>query len=332
MHYLHTPLIFLIVVGVLVFVHELGHFLFAKRAGVLVHCFSIGIGPKLFSWQRGETQWAIRLIPFGGFVRMAAGEDGMLLGLVKGQELWASQNNDGQLEQIYFYEKKELIVGKILEVELGSESYVLLQDNEGVSKKYFLAPNVTLYKSDEDGHKLVSYERQLPAKTTWQRTCVYFAGPLFNLLFALLLFLSVAVFFNNAVELSLLEALKSGLIEMWHVTSATVLGIARLLSGMGSLNQVSSVWQIGQVSGAAARQGFSVLLKTMASLSVSLGICNLVPIPGLDGGRILLAWVGAFRKKALSFTAEAIITLCGLGAVFFLTIWLLVRDVWKVFG
>lgn len=68
---MQTILSFVIVLSVLVFIHELGHFLFAKRAGILVREFAIGFGPKIFSRWKGETQYSIRALPLGGFVRMA---------------------------------------------------------------------------------------------------------------------------------------------------------------------------------------------------------------------------------------------------------------------
>ena len=66
--------VFLIVLGLLVFIHELGHFLLAKRCGVHVETFSLGFGPRLFGWKRGETDYRISAIPLGGYVKMT-GED-----------------------------------------------------------------------------------------------------------------------------------------------------------------------------------------------------------------------------------------------------------------
>lgn len=71
---METVLAFIIIFGALVFFHELGHFLFAKRAGILVREFAIGMGPKILSLNKGETLYTVRLLPIGGYVRMA-GED-----------------------------------------------------------------------------------------------------------------------------------------------------------------------------------------------------------------------------------------------------------------
>lgn len=68
---MQTVITFILLISVLVFIHELGHFIFAKRAGILVREFAIGFGPKLISWFKGETQYSIRILPLGGYVRMA---------------------------------------------------------------------------------------------------------------------------------------------------------------------------------------------------------------------------------------------------------------------
>ncbi|WP_278838724.1 site-2 protease family protein, partial [Ligilactobacillus saerimneri] len=70
-----TVIAFIIIFGVLVFVHEFGHYFFARRAGILVREFSIGVGPKLFAFRRGSTTFTIRILPLGGYVRLAGLED-----------------------------------------------------------------------------------------------------------------------------------------------------------------------------------------------------------------------------------------------------------------
>ena len=75
---MNTVISFIIIFGALVFFHELGHFIFAKRAGILVREFAIGFGPKIFSYKKNETIYTIRLLPMGGFVRMA-GEDPQMI-------------------------------------------------------------------------------------------------------------------------------------------------------------------------------------------------------------------------------------------------------------
>ena len=74
MHIVYTILLFILILGAIIFVHELGHFLFAKLTDVYVYEFSIGMGPKLFSKKKGETEYCIRAIPIGGFVQLAGEE------------------------------------------------------------------------------------------------------------------------------------------------------------------------------------------------------------------------------------------------------------------
>ena len=93
---MQTIVIFVLVLSLLVFVHELGHFIFAKRAGILVREFAIGFGPKLFATKRGETLYSIRILPLGGYVRMA-GEDAEMVEIKTGTMVYATQTPEGKL-------------------------------------------------------------------------------------------------------------------------------------------------------------------------------------------------------------------------------------------
>ena len=95
-----TIIAFIIMFGVLVFFHELGHLYFAKRAGILCRDFAIGFGPKLFSFKRNETLYTIRLFPIGGYVKMA-GEDGEIISIKPGQRVGLLLNAKNEVEKIY---------------------------------------------------------------------------------------------------------------------------------------------------------------------------------------------------------------------------------------
>nr|MCH9869650.1 site-2 protease family protein [Serratia marcescens] len=91
-------LAFIVVFALLVSFHEFGHFIVAKKTGVLVREFAIGMGPKLFSWYRNSTSYTIRLLPVGGYVRMASEEDHAEL--VAGQQVYLEQDPDGLVVNI----------------------------------------------------------------------------------------------------------------------------------------------------------------------------------------------------------------------------------------
>ena len=97
---METVIAFIIIFGSLVFFHELGHFLFAKKAGIMVREFAIGFGPKIIGIQKGETLYTIRLLPLGGYVRMA-GEDFDTVELQPGYRVGLLINAANEIEKIY---------------------------------------------------------------------------------------------------------------------------------------------------------------------------------------------------------------------------------------
>ncbi len=113
---MQTVIAFIIIFGSLVFFHELGHFIFAKRAGIMVREFAIGMGPKIFGMMKGETLYTIRLLPLGGYVRMA-GEDVDQIELQPGYRVGIILNNDDIAEKIYLNQNVQHPNVVFLEVE-----------------------------------------------------------------------------------------------------------------------------------------------------------------------------------------------------------------------
>ena len=98
--YLSTVIAFIVIFGALVFFHELGHFIFAKRAGILCREFAIGFGPKVFSHKKGETTYNIRLLPIGGYVRMA-GEDPEMVEIKPGYRIGLLFDKENKVNEAY---------------------------------------------------------------------------------------------------------------------------------------------------------------------------------------------------------------------------------------
>ena len=114
--HLTTLIAFIIIFGALVFFHEAGHFFFAKRAGILCREFAIGFGPKLISFKKNETQYTIRLLPIGGYVRMA-GEDQEMLELKPGQRVGLILNKDDKVEKVVINGKEKYSNIRIIEID-----------------------------------------------------------------------------------------------------------------------------------------------------------------------------------------------------------------------
>src|SRR5688572_14409696 len=113
---METVLAFIIIFGALVFFHELGHFLFAKRAGILVREFAIGMGPKILGITRGETLYTVRLLPIGGYVRMA-GEEMDAIHLQAGHRIGLLLNEEGLAKKVILNQKHVYPDILFLEVE-----------------------------------------------------------------------------------------------------------------------------------------------------------------------------------------------------------------------
>lgn len=172
---------------ILVSIHEWGHFYFAKRAGILVREFAIGFGPKLFSYKRGETRYTLRLLPVGGFVRMA-GEDPEIVEVQSGQTIAVrTQNNEvthlflDKLDQ-----RTGVLQGVVEKIDLEKQLFVIL-DVEGESVKLPIHPQAMMVTRGRET-QIAPFNRQFGSKTVGQRALSIVMGPVMNFLLAIVLF------------------------------------------------------------------------------------------------------------------------------------------------
>lgn len=215
MFWIYALVVFILVLGIIIILHEGGHFFFAKRAGILCHEFSIGMGPVVKSKKKGETSYSIRAIPIGGFVSMAGedtNEDMLAVGQqvslgfkeVKYCDLLFNDNSGIKNEEpvkvvseISTTEKvvKE-VVGTVIEYDLysadGKEMYIVL-DIDGLHQKYLVARDAFYVISAKQQIQMAPYERCYESKTKLQRFLTVFAGPLMNFVLALLIFIVVGL-------------------------------------------------------------------------------------------------------------------------------------------
>ncbi|WP_028561398.1 RIP metalloprotease RseP [Paenibacillus pinihumi] len=178
-----TVLVFFVIVSI----HEWGHFYFAKRAGILVREFAIGFGPKLFSVKKGETRYTLRLIPAGGFVRMA-GEDPEIVEVQSGQTI-AVRVDGGKVTRIYLDrldERSNVIRGEVEFIDLEHKLKISL-NVEGEVEELEVHPQASMISKGRDT-QIAPYNRQFGSKTVGQRALAIFAGPLMNFVLAFVLF------------------------------------------------------------------------------------------------------------------------------------------------
>ena len=180
---------FIVVLGIIILVHEWGHFYFAKKAGILCHEFSIGMGPVLWQTKKGETTYSIRAIPIGGYVLMAGEEAASLI--KKGQRIKLEVENK-QVKKIIVDLKNKLYNDassyEVIDFDLygkDQEKFITVEDDELIT--YSLA-DIAFYVLPNNEIQIAGYHRSIESKTLWQRFMAIFAGPMMNILLALLVF------------------------------------------------------------------------------------------------------------------------------------------------
>jgi regulator of sigma E protease len=189
---------------VLVSLHEWGHYYFAKRAGILVREFAIGFGPKIFSYTKGETRYTLRLLPIGGFVRMA-GEDPEIVIIQPGQRV-ALQVKDNQVTHLFTdqLDKRSLAIqGTVEQIDLEKELFVKL-NIEGDIEHFDVHPQALMITKGRET-QIAPLNRQFGSKTVRQRALSIFAGPLMNFLLAFVLFLMFVALSGVASNVKLAE-------------------------------------------------------------------------------------------------------------------------------
>ncbi|GAA4701038.1 RIP metalloprotease RseP [Brevibacillus fulvus] len=186
-----------VVFGLLVFIHELGHFLLAKRAGILCREFALGMGPKIFSVKKGETEYTLRLLPIGGMVRMA-GEDPELDILKPQMQVTVELDPLGKVSRIildpHHQPGPNQVTGTVIRYDLEQQLNMQLE-LAGEQKQFSVHPQAMLVKGDQE-IQIAPLNRQFKGKTIMQRFWAIFAGPAFNFILAFVLFTLIGLFFG----------------------------------------------------------------------------------------------------------------------------------------
>lgn len=419
-----TIITFILVFGILVLVHEYGHYYFAKRAGILVREFSIGMGPKIWWTRKNGTTYTVRLLPVGGYVRLAGSDDEDEDELRPGTPLTLQLNQDDQVVTINASSKATLFQGipmQLVASDLVDGLWVkgYVNGDESELKTYPVNHDAMVVEHNGTVVQIAPRDVQFRSASLPARMMTNFAGPMNNFILSLLVFIILGFTLTgvptNSNQIGKVNAgsvaAKAGLVagdRITKVNSTKVANWAELATNLSSKpnQQVKltythkgetktttvrpqavrqgkeTVGQIGileqQEKGIRARlmfgwqqfiqagtlifavlghmftHGFSLndlggpvaiyagtsqatalgvngVLNFLALLSINLGIVNLLPIPALDGGKLLLNIIEAVIRRPIPEKAEGIVTMLGFMILLVLMILVTWNDIQRYF-
>lgn len=413
-------LTFILVFGIIVVVHEFGHFYFAKKSGILVREFAIGMGPKIFAHiGKDGTAYTIRILPLGGYVRMAGwGDD--TTEIKTGTPVSLTLADDGKVKRINLSGKKldqTALPMQVTQFDFEDKLFIkgLVLEEE---KTFAVDHDATVVEADGTEVRIAPLDVQYQNATIWGKLITNFAGPMNNFILGVVVFW-VLIFMQGGVrdvdtnqfhimpqgalakvgvpetaqitkigshEVSNWESLIQGVeTETKDKTAPTLdvtisekgsdkqvtvtpedsqgrylLGVQpgvksdflsmfvggfttaadsalRILSALKNLifqpdlNKLGGPVAIFKASSDAAKNGIENILYFLAMISINIGIFNLIPIPALDGGKIVLNILEAIRHKPLKQEIETYVTLAGVVIMVVLMIAVTWNDIMRLF-
>ena len=413
-------LTFILVFGIIVVVHEFGHFYFAKKSGILVREFAIGMGPKIFAHiGKDGTAYTIRILPLGGYVRMAGwGDD--TTEIKTGTPVSLTLAEDGKVKRINLSGKKldqTALPMQVTQFDFEDKLFIkgLVLEEE---KRFAVDHDATVVEADGTEVRIAPLDVQYQNATIWGKLITNFAGPMNNFILGVVVFW-ILIFMQGGVrdvatnqfhvmpqgalakvgvpETAQITKIGSHEVSNWEsliqaVESETkdktapslvvtisengsdkqvtvtpeesqgryLLGVQpgiksdflsmfvggfttaadsalRILSDLKNLifqpdlNKLGGPVAIFKASSDAAKNGIENVLYFLAVISINIGIFNLIPIPALDGGKIVLNILEAIRRKPLKQEIETYVTLAGVVIMVVLMIAVTWNDIMRLF-
>ena len=349
---------FLVILTLLVFVHEMGHYLIARRNGVRVEAFSIGFGPELFAWNdRSGTRWRVAAVPLGGYVKMFGDADPASAGAADDSEMSEADKavsfhhkTLGQraaivaagpianflfailiLAVLYGFMGRTYAPAVVDEVvpDLAAAAAGLVTGDrfvtvDGVEVSEFSDLRVIVFENP--GVPLpVTIERDgrvldvTVTPASQTQTDRLGIERTFGVLGVRSL--STTVEYPGPIR-----AVGLAVAESWSIAEQTVTGLVEMITGARGTEELGGPLRIAQMSGEVAQLGIATTVWFMAALSITLGVINLVPVPILDGGHLLFYAIEAVRRKPLGERAQEIASMAGLAVVLCLMVFVTWND------
>ena len=336
--FLLNALKIIIMLGFLVFIHEGGHFLIAKLFKVRVNEFAIGFGPTIFTKEKGETKYALRLIPLGGFVSL------------EGEEAYSEV--EGSFSKVSIPKKIAIVsAGALVNIIFGLLVYFIIvtsignfysttvdytidnyaAQNYGIlsgdkiikinDKKVDTRNDIVNILENKKGEKidvtLIRNEEELTIQM--QPTVIQEEGITYYYLGVVL----------QKIENNLWNNIYYGLIDTKDFSLSIVDNLKDLFSGGVSVDHMVGIVGISDI--VVSTNGIYEYVYIIALISLSLGITNLLPLPPLDGGKILIYIIQAIRRKPLKEETELKIQTLGFSILIALSIYVTYNDVLRIF-
>lgn len=321
--------------SLLVIVHELGHFTLAKLNGVKVEEFSIGMGPKLFGFKKGETQYNVKALPIGGYVRML-GEDG------EDTTDERAFSNKSSLQKL-----SVVAAGPLMNLILAIVLFAII----AVSKGY-LSPTVSrveanspaqiagIQKGDQifkvNNKKILTWEDFLtevytnkgnPLNITFKRNNETKTVKIIPEKNEKENRYMIGIYSTAITNPSIGESIKYGFVETNSLINQTFGFLKTIFKGKASLNDFGGPITIIKVSGEVAKEGFFSLLSFAGYLSVQLAIFNIIPFPALDGGWIVLFLIEIITRRKIDSNKVGIINYIGFAILMTLMVLVTIKDI-----
>ncbi|MGH8015746.1 MAG: RIP metalloprotease RseP [Candidatus Zixiibacteriota bacterium] len=349
-----TALSFIFVLGILIFIHELGHFLVAKKVGIKVHKFSLGFPPDILSRKIGDTTYAIGIIPLGGYVKMA-GEDPNET--ATGAENEFASKTIGQrtavilagpfmnyllaivlmIGVLYFggkpvFDPDKVIVGTVQEHGPAAKAGIKPDD-------IIIAINGKSVSDFDSLRNSINPIVEKPVEITWVSGTDTISKPITTLAHpipkpegdydtvGIIGFTQKPLRFERP---SIASATVDGFIAVHVIVRETFKFVKKVVTGQASAKMIGGPLFIAQQSGKEAEKGASSLFFFMVLLSVNLAVLNVMPIPILDGGHLLFLAIEKIKGTPVSVKARTIAQQVGLVLLLTLIIFVTYNDIVRV--
>ncbi|MDD5729965.1 MAG: RIP metalloprotease RseP [Candidatus Omnitrophica bacterium] len=349
-----TLIIFIAVLSILIIVHEFGHFMMAKKVGVRVERFSLGFGPVLFSRKGKETEFVLCAIPLGGYVKLAGdsleefkgGKDeyftmpvikrfgivffGPLLNYALGLAcFWlifiagypTLTTKVGGLVDGYGAKKAGILAGDKI-VSIDSKKVETWEDIQKIiqSEKANASVKIVLVREAKKLDLEVNIREKSVDDALGQKRNVGILG-------------IIPSDETMVVKHGFFQAPVLALNKTWELTALTYKAIWRLILGKLSMrDSVTGPLGMFYITSKVASLGIIALIHFLATLSISLCLFNLLPIPALDGGHLVLLLIEKIRGKGISLKAEHIFTQIGYALIIALAVTVTYNDILRLFG